>query len=90
MTSTFFFGLSKSFIFAVTTRAVAGALSGNAMVINSAVGDITDETNQVQAYVWTGLAYNIASICGPVIGYAVSSFRTFYFIYRKVDINNGS
>ena len=42
------------------------------MIINSAVGDMTDETNQAQAYAWIGLAYNVASILGPAIGYVVS------------------
>ena len=66
---TFLFGLSKSFAWALMTRAIAGAVSGNAMIINSAIADITDETNQAQAYTITGLAYNVASILGPVIGY---------------------
>ncbi|EJD05439.1 MFS general substrate transporter [Fomitiporia mediterranea MF3/22] len=65
---TILFGMAKSFIFAVATRAVAGALAGNSMIINSSVGDITDESNQAQAYAWIGLSYNVASIVGPAIG----------------------
>ncbi|KAL5521546.1 hypothetical protein ACEPAF_2294 [Sanghuangporus sanghuang] len=68
MICTTLFGLSKSFAWTIATRAVAGALSGNTMIINSAVGDMTDETNQAQAYAWIGLAYNIASVLGPAIG----------------------
>ena len=79
---TVLFGLSRSFVFAVATRAAAGALSGNTMIINSAVGDITDETNQAQAYAWIGLAYNIASILGPAIGYV--NYCVSWGLYRYI------
>ena len=32
---TFSFGLSKTFVMTLVTRAIGGALSGNAMIINS-------------------------------------------------------
>ena len=65
---TLLFGLSKSFGWAIATRALAGALSGNAVIINSAVADMTDDTNQTRGYALIGLAFNIAYILGPSIG----------------------
>ncbi|KAH8118605.1 MFS general substrate transporter [Phellopilus nigrolimitatus] len=68
MITTVLFGLSKSFIWALAMRTLSGALSGNVAILMSAIGDITDETNQAQAYSILGLAYNVASIIGPSIG----------------------
>ena len=68
MIMTLCFGLSKSFIWAFMTRSLSGALSGNVPVLISSVGDITDETNQAQAYAIFGLAANIAQVAGPAIG----------------------
>ena len=68
MISTLLFGLSKSFSWALMTRALAGALSGNVVVLLSAVGDMTDETNQARAYGFFGVANNVAQMTGPSIG----------------------
>lgn len=68
MLMTLLFGLSKSFMWAFVTRSLSGALSGNVPVLISSVGDITDDTNQAQAYAIFGLAANIAQVAGPAIG----------------------
>lgn len=68
MLSTLLFGFSKSFIWTIITRFLAGALSGNIAVLLSAVGDMTDETNQTRAFAFFGVANNIAQIVGPSIG----------------------
>ena len=49
-------------------RGIAGSLSGNRPILQSIIGDITDETNQVQAFGLFGGALNIAEIVGPAIG----------------------
>ena len=66
--STLIFGLSKTLWLAIATRALAGFVGGNAMLINSAVGDITDESNQAQAYAFVGLAFNAATVIAPLLG----------------------
>ena len=68
MTATLLFGFSTSFAWALTARGLAGALSGNIAVLLSAVGEITDDTNQAQAYAIFGVANNLAQIAGPSIG----------------------
>lgn len=40
------FGLARSLLAMIVARSIAGALSGNAAVISSMIGEITDETNQ--------------------------------------------
>ncbi|KAL5527640.1 hypothetical protein ACEPAG_6441 [Sanghuangporus baumii] len=68
MLSTLMFGFSKSFLWALTTRCLAGGLSGNIAVLLSAVGDMTDETNHARAFALFGVANNVAQMAGPFIG----------------------
>ena len=72
--TTLLFGLSKSFMFALTMRALAGGLSGNVPVLQSVVGDITDKTNEVRAFSIFDGSWNIAQISGPYVGYASSPY----------------
>ena len=74
--TTLLFGFSKSFAFALTMRALAGGLSGNAPVLQSVVGDITDKTNEVKAYSILAGGWSLAQISGPYIGYAASQLIT--------------
>ncbi|KAG8943142.1 hypothetical protein FRC03_002645 [Tulasnella sp. 419] len=62
------FGLSNSFIGMLVSRCMAGALSGNAVVVLSILGEITDETNQAQAFSLTGVIWSVGSIIGSTIG----------------------
>lgn len=68
MFSTLMFGFSKSFFSALIARCLAGGLSGNVAILLSAVGDMTDESNQARAYAIFGVANNIAQMAGPFIG----------------------
>lgn len=72
------FGFSRSFAWALITRALAGTLAGNGMLINNAVADMTDESNQAQAYAIIGLTLNVASVIGPFIGCVM-----FFFVTRS-------
>lgn len=42
------FGLSRTYIGLIVSRALAGMLSGNIGVMKSAIGEITDETNMAE------------------------------------------
>lgn len=50
MMSMLSFGLSKSFVGIILSRALAGALNGNTGILKSAVGEITDESNAARAF----------------------------------------
>lgn len=66
--STLLYGVARSFWWAVFARSLAGALSGNAAVVQSVVGEITDETNQAEAFPLMGLSWSLGCIIGPMIG----------------------
>ncbi|KAG8897002.1 hypothetical protein FRB99_008519, partial [Tulasnella sp. 403] len=66
--ASFCFGLSPSFWQILLSRAIAGGLSGNVAVIRSIIGEITDETNQAQAFPLEGVTWCIGCVIGPLIG----------------------
>ncbi|KZW03867.1 MFS general substrate transporter [Exidia glandulosa HHB12029] len=70
--STMLFGLSNSLPTALAARMLAGGLAGNVAVIQSMVGELTDETNQARAFPLLSLCWNIGCIIGPLLGGALS------------------
>ncbi|KAJ1654575.1 hypothetical protein IWQ61_005513 [Dispira simplex] len=67
------FGLSQSLAWAVATRALWGALNGNASVSKTIVGEITDETNQARGFSMLPLCWNLGTILGPLLGGLLSN-----------------
>ncbi|KAG6333599.1 hypothetical protein ID866_5484 [Astraeus odoratus] len=67
-TMTIFFGLSTSLAGILVARCLGGIFAGNIAVIHSALGEITDSTNQAIAIPIYGLMYPIGSVLGPLIG----------------------
>jgi hypothetical protein len=68
----FSFGLSKTFLGLVLSRAVCGAFNGSNSVIKSMVMDITDVTNMPKAYGFMPIPWMIGAIAGPLIGGSLS------------------
>ncbi|BGP15425.1 hypothetical protein JCM10213v2_003393 [Rhodosporidiobolus nylandii] len=66
--STIAFGFSKRFWHLVVARALGGALNGNVAVLKSALGEITDESNQGRAFSFLPLAWSLGSVIGPLLG----------------------
>lgn len=66
------FGLSTSFWGMIVVRSLSGALNGNVAVIKAAIGDITDETNSVDAFAMYGLTWQTGSIIGNAVGGTLS------------------
>ncbi|KAG9035187.1 hypothetical protein FRB95_011921 [Tulasnella sp. JGI-2019a] len=62
------FGLSTNIWHMLIFRAMAGGLTGNVAVIQSILGEITDETNQGRAFPLAEVTWSIGSIIGPLIG----------------------
>ncbi|KAJ3723993.1 major facilitator transporter [Lentinula raphanica] len=63
-----FFGISTTFWGLVLSRCLSGALNGNAGVIKSMMGEITDETTIAQAMALMPVIWNTGATVGPVIG----------------------
>eukprot|EP01133_Synstelium_polycarpum_P007418 gene7418-8677_t len=61
-------GLSWNLPLLITARVINGTLNGNIGVVKTYIGEITDRTNQVEAFGWIGLTWGLGSILGPVIG----------------------
>lgn len=66
--STVSFGLSKTFLGLLASRAVRGAFNSSNIVIESMVMDITDVTNMPRAYGYVPIPWLIGGIVGPLIG----------------------
>ncbi|KAJ2916848.1 hypothetical protein MD484_g3553, partial [Candolleomyces efflorescens] len=61
-------GLSSSLWTILLSRALAGLCSGNAAVLHSVLGELTDSTNQHIAFPLYGLFWPLGSILGPILG----------------------
>ncbi|KAL5641759.1 hypothetical protein ACGC1H_002018 [Rhizoctonia solani] len=66
------FGLSRTFIGLVVSRALSGALNGNAGVIKSIVAELTDSSNQAQGFALLSVTWYLGSTLGPLIGGTLS------------------
>ena len=66
--TTFLYGISKSYAWALLMRGLAGSLSGNHPILLNIVGDITDDSNEVVAIGLFAGINNIAEVTGPFIG----------------------
>ncbi|KAH7345487.1 major facilitator superfamily domain-containing protein [Rhizoctonia solani] len=70
--SVFLFGLSKQFWQLVVSRSLSGALNANMGVAKVMVVELTDETNQAQAFAFTPMVWSIGSTLGPFLGGTLS------------------
>ncbi|KAG8990464.1 hypothetical protein FRB94_000283 [Tulasnella sp. JGI-2019a] len=68
MLSSICFGLSKSYLALVVSRALAGALSGNIGVMKSALGEVTDETNIAEGFALLPVVWSAGATIGPLMG----------------------
>ncbi|TFK29792.1 MFS general substrate transporter [Coprinopsis marcescibilis] len=66
--ATVLFGFTMSLPTILLSRALAGLCSGNAAVLHSVLGELTDSTNQHTAFPLYGLFWPLGSILGPIIG----------------------
>ncbi|KAJ8589726.1 MFS general substrate transporter [Rhizopogon salebrosus TDB-379] len=62
------FGLSSTFWSLVISRCVCGVLSGNAGVMKTMMGELTDATNIAQAFALNPIVWSIGSVIGSLVG----------------------
>lgn len=62
------FGLSRTFLHLMLSRCLVGLLNGNAGVMKSMMGEITDSTNMAQAFALLPIVWSAGTTIGPMMG----------------------
>ncbi|KAL1873984.1 hypothetical protein VTK73DRAFT_635 [Phialemonium thermophilum] len=63
-----FFGFARSFAQLLAVHAAMGLLNGNAAVVPTCLGELTDRSNQSRAFIWLPVMYSLGGITGPALG----------------------
>ncbi|KAK5654070.1 hypothetical protein OQA88_7750 [Cercophora sp. LCS_1] len=63
-----FFGLCRNYVQLISVHIAMGLLNGNAAVVPTCLGEVTDRTNQSKAFTWLPVMYSLGSITGPALG----------------------
>ncbi|KAK3337655.1 major facilitator superfamily domain-containing protein [Cercophora scortea] len=63
-----FFGFCASYAQLIAVHVAMGLLNGNAAVVPTCLGEVTDRTNQSRAFTWLPVMYSLGSISGPALG----------------------
>ncbi|KAK4169621.1 major facilitator superfamily domain-containing protein [Cladorrhinum sp. PSN259] len=63
-----FFGFCTKYWQLILVQVAMGLLNGNAAVVPTCLGEVTDKTNQSQAFIWLPVIYSLGSITGPGLG----------------------
>ena len=69
------FGFCRTLPQAMFVQALMGLCNGNQGVVSTCLGEITDRTNQSQAFTYLPVIYGLGGITGPVIGGLLVSHR---------------
>ncbi|KAJ5674657.1 uncharacterized protein N7477_004591 [Penicillium maclennaniae] len=62
------FGFCKTLWQAIAVQALMGVVNGNQGLVSTCLGEITDRSNQSQAFTWLPVLYGIGGITGPLLG----------------------
>ncbi|KAJ5669363.1 hypothetical protein N7462_010433 [Penicillium macrosclerotiorum] len=62
------FGFCKTLWQAIAVQALMGVVNGNQGLVSTCLGEITDRTNQSQAFTYLPVLYGIGGITGPLLG----------------------
>lgn len=63
-----FFGLCSNYGQLIAVHVAMGLLNGNAAVVPTCLGEVTDRSNQSRAFIWLPVMYSIGGITGPALG----------------------
>lgn len=63
-----FFGFCTTYTQLIMVHIAMGLLNGNAAIVPTCLGEITDRTNQSSAFTWLPVIYSLGSITGPALG----------------------
>ncbi|KAI1812163.1 MFS general substrate transporter [Poronia punctata] len=62
------FGFCTRYYQIVLVHIAMGLLNGNAAVVPTCLGELTDRSNQSKAFTWLPVVYSLGSITGPAVG----------------------
>ncbi|KAI3321585.1 MFS general substrate transporter [Xylariaceae sp. AK1471] len=62
------FGFCTRYYQIVLVHVAMGLLNGNAAVVPTCLGELTDRSNQSKAFTWLPVVYSLGSITGPALG----------------------
>ncbi len=63
-----FFGFCTTYVQLIMAHVAMGLLNGNAAIVPTCLGEITDRTNQGSAFTWLPVVYSLGSLTGPALG----------------------
>ncbi|KUI64242.1 hypothetical protein VM1G_11026 [Cytospora mali] len=63
-----FFGFCEHYWQVLVVHVAMGLLNGNAAVVPTVLGEVTDRSNQSRAFTWLPVMYSIGGITGPALG----------------------
>lgn len=63
-----FFGFCQHYWQVLVVHIAMGLLNGNAAVVPTVLGEVTDRSNQSKAFTWLPVMYSIGGITGPALG----------------------
>lgn len=63
-----FFGLCNTYSQLILVHVAMGLFNGNAAIVPTCLGEVTDRTNQSSAFTWLPVIYSLGSITGPALG----------------------
>ncbi|KAL7266231.1 hypothetical protein RUND412_011231 [Rhizina undulata] len=67
------FGFCRTLWQVVAVQALMGAINGNAGIVSTILGEITDKSNQSESFAYLPMIYGIGGITGPLIGGLLSN-----------------
>ncbi|KAF6830609.1 major facilitator superfamily transporter [Colletotrichum musicola] len=62
------FGFCRTYWQIVVVHVAMGMLNGNAAVVPTVLGEVTDRSNQSRAFTWLPVIYSLGGITGPALG----------------------
>lgn len=63
-----FFGFCRNYGQLISVHVAMGLLNGNAAVVPTCLGEVTDRSNQSRAFTWLPVMYSLGGITGPALG----------------------
>ncbi|KAH7362488.1 major facilitator superfamily transporter [Plectosphaerella cucumerina] len=80
------FGFCQTYWQIIVVHVAMGMLNGNAAVVPTVLGEVTDRTNQSKAFTWLPVVYSLGGITGPALGGLLVGKFSDHFPYLAPNI----